>query len=192
MSDAEANARRLRAFLHACRRQTVRPTPWILLMNVAGQSMRVFRRHRSASQIHAWRDFELRKTCLISTSKFGTGQVENSNQTPLGLHRIAKKIGGGYPIGTVFRGRQPVGSTWQGLPDAPIVHRILWLEGLEPGFNRGGRVDSFQRYIYIHGFGDETTLSRAVSYGCIHVAAKDLLPLYDLLPVGTLVWIAED
>jgi hypothetical protein len=115
----------------------------------------------------------------------------NSNRTPLGLHRIAEKIGSGQPIGTIFRSRQVAGLTWQGAPDAKIVHRILWLDGLESGFNRGGAVDSYRRYIYIHGFGDESTLGRPTSHGCIHVAARDLMPLFDLVPVGTLVWIEE-
>jgi hypothetical protein len=30
-----------------------------------------------------------------STSRFGIGQNEGSNRTPLGLHRIAEKIGAG-------------------------------------------------------------------------------------------------
>lgn len=115
----------------------------------------------------------------------------HSNQTPLGLHRVARKIGGGQPIGTVFRSREAVGFTWQGRPEASVVHRILWLEGLEPGFNRGGNVDTFNRYIYIHGFSDEETLGRPQSHGCIHLAANELMPLFDFLPVGTLVWIAE-
>ena len=102
--------------------------------------------------------YDFRRRYLVSTSAFGIGQEINSNCTPLGLHRVAQKIGGGHPIGTVFRSRHPVGFTWQGRPDASIVHRILWLEGLEPGFNRGGDVDTFRRYIYLHGFGDETTL----------------------------------
>ena len=126
-----------------------------------------------------------------STSRFGIGQIAGSNCTPLGLHRIAEKIGGGWPVGTVFKGRKPVGFTWQGMPLAPITTRILWLEGLEPGFNRGGNVDSHARYIYIHGTGDEPTLGRPASHGCIHLAADDLIPLYDRLPVGTLVWISE-
>jgi lipoprotein-anchoring transpeptidase ErfK/SrfK len=78
---------------------------------------------------------------------------------------------------------------WQGQPDGGIVHRILWLEGLEPGLNRGGNVDTFRRYVYIHGFGDELTLGRPQSCGCIHLSGADLMPLYDRLPVGTLVWI---
>ena len=126
------------------------------------------------------------KTFRCSTSRFGIGQIEGSNGTPLGLHRVVEKIGGGWPVGTVFKGRQPIGYTWQGMPDAKITTRILWLEGLEPGFNRGGNVDSHARYIYIHGTGDETTLGRPASYGCIHLAADDLIPLFDKLPSGTL------
>jgi lipoprotein-anchoring transpeptidase ErfK/SrfK len=75
------------------------------------------------------------------------------------------------------------------MPQATICHRILWLRGLQPGFNRGGSVDSFARFIYIHDFGDETTLGPPASHGCVHVAASDLMPLFDRTPVGTLVWI---
>ena len=127
----------------------------------------------------------------VSTSRFGLGQIAESHQTPLGLHRIAAKIGGGWPIGTVFKARVPIGFTWLGMPDASIVHRILRLDGLEPGFNRGGDVDSFRRYIYIHGYSDETTLGRPASCGCIHLAAADLLPLFQKVPQGSLLWIGE-
>src|SRR6185503_6136084 len=128
-----------------------------------------------------------RKLFQVSTSRFGTGQIAGSNCTPLGLHRIAEKIGGGWPGGAVFRSRQMVGYTWKGMAHAAIAHRILWLEGLEPGFNRGGKVDTFERYIYLHGTGDETTLGRPASRGCIHWRAADLIPLFDELPIGTLV-----
>jgi hypothetical protein len=125
----------------------------------------------------------------VSTSRFGLGQQQDTFRTPLGLHRVARKVGGGQPVGTVFQSRRPVGLTWQGHAGAAIVHRILWLEGLEEGWNRGGEVDTFRRYIYIHGFGDETTLGRPQSQGCIHLAGADLLPLFDRIPEGTLVWI---
>jgi len=131
------------------------------------------------------------KRFRCSTSRFGIGQAEGSNCTPLGLHRIAEKIGGGWPIGTVFKSRRPIGYTWQGMPKARITTRILWLEGLQPGFNRGGKVDSHARYIYIHGTGDETTIGRPDSCGCTHLAVDDLVPLFDKLPAGTLVWISE-
>ncbi len=128
---------------------------------------------------------------LISTSRFGVGEEAGSNKTPRGWHKIARKIGGGYPQGTVFKGRVPVGSVLYGMSDAKIAHRILWLEGLEEGKNKGGNVDTFQRYVYIHGVGDELTLGRPASCGCIHLAARDLMPLYERVHVGDLVWIEE-
>jgi hypothetical protein len=134
---------------------------------------------------------QLVREFVCSTSKFGIGQVAGSNCTPLGLHRIAEKHGAGAEAGTVFKARKPIGHLRDGLPLASITTRILWLDGLEPGFNRGGNVDTFARYIYIHGFGDQASLGHPASHGCIHLADADLIPLFDLLPVGTLVWIAE-
>ena len=131
-----------------------------------------------------------------STSRFGIGQTEGSNRTPLGLHRIAEKIGAGEPAGTVFKSRQVVGHVSQPeFADAKITTRILWLEGLEPGLNKGFNgsvnVDSHARYIYIHGTADQNSIGKPTSCGCIHLADADLIPLFDLLPSGTLVWISE-
>ena len=157
----------------------------MLLVNVRTQRMELV---QPSSNFTA-PDCLVRKTFRISTSRFGIGQTENSNRTPLGLHRVAQKAGGGWPVGTVFKSREMVGYTWQGQSGAVITNRILWLEGLEPGFNRGEGVDTFARYIYIHGTGDEPALGRPASHGCIHLSGADLLPLYDFLPCGTLVWI---
>jgi hypothetical protein len=182
------------AFFNACRRQDVAPRRQILWVRVERQEMWLYREVRC----RGWRRSERRfprfapvRRFIVSTSRVGTGQTANSLRTPLGLHRIARKIGGGWPIGTVFTGRQPVGLTWKGRPEAAIAHRILWLEGLEPGWNRGGNVDTFTRYIYLHGIGNETTLGKPASRGCIQLAAADLLPLFDRLPAGTLVWISD-
>ena len=136
-------------------------------------------------------EFELRHTFRCSTSRHGIGQVAGSNCTPLGLHRIAEKHGGRYPVGTIFRDRLPVGNLADGIPAGAITHRILWLDGLEPGCNRGGNVDTYSRYIYLHGTGDEATIGRPASGGCVHLAAADLVPLYAVVPVGTLVWLAR-
>lgn len=174
------------------RRLGIAPTRFLLVVNVTKQTLGLFEKCVRQPRESSFPTYRFRKSILVSTSAWGAGQNLNSSQTPLGLHRIARKIGDGQPIGTAFRSRRVVGLTWKGLPDATIVHRILWLEGLEPGFNRGGKVDTFRRYIYIHGFGDELTLGRPCSHGCIHVAAAELLPLFDLLPIGTLVWIAEN
>ena len=188
----------------ACRKQGILPACYFLHVTVATQTATLLGHELPpiplpqqavlmcpTAKRTVSRKYRVLEQFRCSTSKFGIGQIAGSNCTPLGLHRIAEKIGGGWPVGTVFQGRQPVGFTWQGRPLASITTRILWLEGLEPGFNHGGQVDSHARYIYIHGTGDEPTLGRPASHGCIHLAAADLIPLYDKLPVGTLVWISE-
>jgi lipoprotein-anchoring transpeptidase ErfK/SrfK len=171
----------LAAAFRACARCGVVPTRQVLAVNIARQTTALFQRQNGA--------YTLRKTFRCSTSKYGIGETARSNMTPRGLHRVAQKIGGGWPIGVAFKSRQVIGFTWLGRPGASITQRILWLEGLEPGLNRGGDVDSFHRYIYIHGAGDESTLGRPDSHGCIHLSADDLLPLFDKLPEGTLVWV---
>jgi lipoprotein-anchoring transpeptidase ErfK/SrfK len=182
-------------FVLACRRHGVRFSRDLLLVRVQSQRMEWLQvlTHVAVGQravVVRPGTTALRRRYLISTSRFGMGQVRDTNRTPLGLHRIARKAGGGWPIGVVLKNRKPVGFTWQGQPTAAIAHRVFWLEGLEPGFNRGGDVDTFHRYIYVHGVGDELTLGRPASRGCVHLAAADLMPLYDRLPVGTLVWIS--
>jgi lipoprotein-anchoring transpeptidase ErfK/SrfK len=52
-------------------------------------------------------------------------------------------------------------------------------------------VDSHSRFIYIHGTGNEPALGRPDSHGCVHLAARDLIPLYDKIPPGSLVWMSE-
>jgi hypothetical protein len=174
-------------FSRACRRVGIRPTRWVLMVNVRDQSMALWEKGTEPSPWPIFPRYRLRRRYVISTSKVGIGQVADSWRTPAGLHRIARKIGGGWPLGTVFKHRRPIAVVREGIM---VVHRILWLEGLEPGWNRGGEVDSFRRYIYLHGIGDELTLGRPASAGCVHLALADIAPLYELVPIGTLVWIA--
>ena len=168
--------------LNRCQKLGVAPTPLIFTATIATQTASLY---KAPFDVTPPRVQEYR----ISTSKYGIGQIAGSNKTPLGLHRIAEKIGDGCRRGTVFKSRQVIGHLDDGLPLESITTRILWLEGLEEGFNRGGNVDTHARYIYIHGFGDQDSLGRPASLGCIHLADEDLIPLYDLLPSGTLVWI---
>lgn len=175
------------AFRRACARLKVPLTRHVFTVRVAEQRAALFELATKGNRQFA----KLVKEFACSTSKFGIGQVAGSNCTPLGLHRLAEKHGAGAEPGTVFKGRKPIGHLREGLPPESITTRILWLDGQDPGFNRGGNVDTFARYIYIHGFGDQASLGRPASHGCIHLADADLVPLFDLLPVGTLVWIAE-
>jgi len=170
------------SFLSRIRELALEPSSELLEVVVETQRMH---RYRWSVGEH----YRFVRSYVISTSRFGTGQIEDSNQTPLGVHRIRDKIGAGEPEGTVFKGRVPVGLIQEGFPDAPIAHRILWLEGCEPGFNQGGNCDTYRRYIYIHGLADEPSLGRPASIGCVHMAAKDLIPLFDEVSEGTLVWI---
>ena len=174
-------------FIRTCQFNGILLSPLALAISVASQKVWLFQKRAPGTTS----GYALTKTFRCSTSRFGTGQLAGSNRTPLGLHRVAEKIGGGWPVGTVFKSRRPVGFTWQGLPEAMITTRILWLDGLEPGFNRGGDVDSHSRHIYIHGTGDEPSLGRPASCGCIHLAADELIPLFDRLAAGSLVWIQQ-
>jgi hypothetical protein len=171
-------------FISTCEKNGVVPSQFILTVSITQQTVSLFEKNKFV------------KKFPCSTSRFGIGQTEGSNRTPLGLHRIAEKIGTGEPAGTVFKARKVVGHTSQPeLADAKITTRILWLEGLEPGFNQGFsggvNVDSHARYIYIHGTADQKSIGQPASHGCIHLADADLILLFDLLPGGTLVWIDE-
>ena len=181
--------RLLQNCLRACRQHGVPPSKDLLLVEAASQTVAHYFRRRTPGGGVLWTQYARKAEYRTSTSRFGLGQVSASYRTPAGLHRIAEKHGAGQPIGTSFLARKPAGLLWDGEPAAPIPHRIFWLDGLMPGFNRGGNVDSYSRYIYIHGVADEMTLGRAVSAGCIHLAARDLLPLHDRIPTGALVWI---
>lgn len=170
------------AFRECCQKLSVNLSAHVLCVSVAKQRLSWFE--------EADGEHRLRAEMSCSTSRFGIGQDEGSNRTPLGLHRVLEKIGDGEPVGTVFRGRVPVGHV-RDEPLARITTRILWLDGLEPGFNRGGNVDTHARYVYIHGTGDESTIGRPDSHGCVHLRAADLVPLFDAVPSGSLVWISE-
>jgi lipoprotein-anchoring transpeptidase ErfK/SrfK len=134
----------------------------------------------------------------ISSGKKGAGEQRNSEQTPRGWHIIRAKIGHNQALNTVFVGRRPTGEQYSPAlahqyPDRDwILTRILWLSGLEVGKNRLGQVDTMQRYIYIHGTPDETSLGKPSSHGCIRMGNRDIVTLFDRVPVGTPVLISED
>ena len=133
----------------------------------------------------------------VSTAKNGPGQRKGSECTPIGWHRIRAKIGAGAPLNSVFIGRRQTGEIYSQLLAAQfpqrdwILSRILWLGGLEPGFNRYGEVDSSWRYIYIHGSPDEFMLGVPASHGCIRMLNQDVIELFDTVQTGCRVLIHE-
>ncbi len=128
----------------------------------------------------------------VSTSANGVGGAEGSYRTPPGLHRVHARIGAGSPAGAVFQERQPTGRIWRGEPSGEdlILTRVLPLEGLEPGVNQGPGCDSLQRCIYIHGTNQEDRLGTPVSHGCIRMANRDVMDLFERLEPGDLVVVA--
>lgn len=141
------------------------------------------------------RDEAVLRDWPVSTARNGAGELRGSECTPRGWHSIRARIGQGLPSGTVFRGRRPTGEMYdetleQLYPGRDwILTRILWLGGLEPGFNRYGDVDTAWRYIYIHGSPDQGVTGLPASHGCIRMRSADLIELFDSVCVGTRVLI---
>ena len=75
------------------------------------------------------------------------------------------------------------------MEDDVVQSRILWLDGLEDGINKGEGVDSYSRYIYIHGTPEEWLLGSKASKGCIRMSNKDVIELFNLVEEGIPVTI---
>jgi hypothetical protein len=145
----------------------------------------------------------------VSTSKFGLGNQNDSFKTPPGLHYIADKIGEDMPKMTIFKGRRTLVNnltlTDLDLPentdirnehfathDDVITSRILWLKGHEDGINKGGNIDSYSRYIYIHGTAHEDKIGTPDSHGCVRMNNDDVIELFDNTFVSMPVLIANE
>lgn len=151
----------------------------------------------------------IKNTYDVSTALKGIGQELNTYQTPLGWHRINQMVGKAAPLGAIFDNRIFKGEIWKGpiraidvAESKPvsntdlITSRILWLEGIEPGFNAGNNssgvlVDSYKRFIYIHGTNHEDDIGKPTSRGCIRMHNAEVIELFDKVSIGDLVLIVE-
>lgn len=147
--------------------------------------------------LNLFKDFKIINTYKVSTSKFGEGQEANSNKTPLGVHFIKEYIGHNAEIFSIFRNRvdtknlaEIIKETKSGNQDI-ICTRILWLSGLEAGINKGNNVDSYSRYIYIHGTNEEGLLGKKASHGCIRMSNSDIIELCDKEIHKSIVYITK-
>jgi lipoprotein-anchoring transpeptidase ErfK/SrfK len=135
------------------------------------------------------------KSYSISTAKNGPGELKGSGCTPRGWHVIRAKIGRDAPCNAVFVGRRPTGEIYNAdlagkHPQRDwILTRILWLGGLEPGFNRYHEVDTTWRYIYIHGSPDQGVSGQPQSHGCIRMTSTDVVDLFGRVETGMRVLI---
>jgi lipoprotein-anchoring transpeptidase ErfK/SrfK len=121
----------------------------------------------------------------VSTSRFGVGTEQGSMKTPTGRFRVAEKIGGDTPSGTVFQSRVPL------KPDDPlpptedlVMSRIFWLDGLEEH-----NANTRDRFIYIHGTKHEDKIGTPASHGCVRMRNADVVELFDLVDEGAQVII---
>ena len=163
----------------------------------------------STQEIYLINDDKVQLSYSISTSKYGLGNKNESFQTPVGIHYIAKKIGHDIPRLTIFKGRKPLPGNltlddlnsdgqkklrdehFQEFDDV-ITSRILWLKGCEEGINKGGDVDTYNRYIYIHGTAHEDKIGETASHGCIRMKNNDVISLFDAVSENMMVLILDN
>ncbi len=170
-------------YTHKLEALNIKPSARRLLVSIEGQTTELF---ENDQLVRAFR---------VSTSKNPPSNTENSGGTPRGLHRIAQKIGHDAPLGSVFKGRVNLGQRFDELGEEEqatnlITSRILWLDGLEPGYNRGDGCDSFARYIYFHGTNHEDKIGQPASGGCIQLLNQEMVELFEIVEEGDQVFIA--
>jgi lipoprotein-anchoring transpeptidase ErfK/SrfK len=125
------------------------------------------------------------RTYAVSTSRFGAGSEEGSMKTPTGRFRVAEKIGGEMPSGTIFQSRMPLKLDDPVPPTEDLVmSRILWLDGLDEQ-----NANTRERFIYIHGTKHEGKIGTPASCGCVRMRNADVVELFDLIDEGTPVII---
>jgi lipoprotein-anchoring transpeptidase ErfK/SrfK len=149
----------------------------------------------SEQRMYWYKNDKLVQKFTISTAANGLGNKPESNTTPAGAHRISTKIGKNAARGAVFDKLQNTGEIAKiyTKPNysatALVLSRILRLDGLEPGKNKGGSVDTFNRAIYFHGTNKEGNLGKRASHGCIRMKNDEVIELFGQVSVDTLVYI---
>ncbi|WP_166261076.1 L,D-transpeptidase [Marinobacter salicampi] len=133
----------------------------------------------------------------VSTALNGPGERQDSGCTPRGEHYVRAMVGHGLPEGTVFVARRPTGEIYtpalaEQQPSRDwILTRIIWLCGRQWGQNRGPGVDSFRRFIYIHGTPDSEPMGKPCSHGCIRMRNNDITHLFAQVKPGVNVFIYQ-
>lgn len=149
----------------------------------------------SAQALYLFNNEELINRYPISSSKFGIGNKKNSNKTPLGVHVVQNMIGKNAPLGTIFKARgntKKIAKIYKDPIDVKtdlVTTRIIWLKGLEPNINVGDGIDSYSRYIYIHGTPEEGLIGQPASHGCIRMLNADVIDLFNNISKKTPVII---
>ena len=169
-------------FVQSCKRLSIVPSHQFLIISISQQKLFLF-----SNEL-------LVKSYTLSTSINKPSCLKDSFGTPLGLHKIAEKIGDGVEKGTVFKARIAQDYTYWEAPISEqsenlITSRIIRIKGLDPELNLHGDHDSFNRYIYIHGTNHEDQLGKPFSKGCIELSNDDCIALFECVQLGSLIWI---
>jgi UDP-N-acetylmuramate--alanine ligase len=153
---------------------TLGPSSKVVVVDVARQRLGLLEGDRLAYE------------AVISTARNGLGCEQDSYRTPTGWHRIHARIGAGAEPGSVFRSRVATGEVWRGeaLDEDLILSRVITLDGLEEGWNRGPGRDSLARFIYLHGTNQEGLLGTPVSHGCVRLGNAAVIELFDRVAEG--------
>jgi len=181
----DSDLKNLETCLELCKKVNACMARWVILVNIQTQML----------HLYDLKNREWTYSCFISTAANGPGQVEDSFQTPLGLHQVEEKIGDGSHPYAIFKSRKDTGEiAIVNNEVASIVGRILRLRGLEEGYNLGkdslGQVvDSYDRYIYIHGTNDIKSLGKPASQGCVRMHPDRMISLFDTVSEKTPVYI---
>ena len=139
-------------------------------------------------------DHRVIKAYVCSTATAGLGNENGSGKTPVGWHVAHRKIGKGLDRGAILKGRRWTGKIWREGDSSKadlVLSRLIWLRGQEPGENLGGEVDTWKRYIYIHGTNHVKDLGKPASHGCVRVDPSVVIDLFDRIPKGACVLITE-
>lgn len=148
-----------------------------------------------AQRLDCYENDSLWRSFSVSTGKNGMGEMEGSECTPRGWHRIHSKIGLDAPENAVFVAREWTGEIYSSelATQHPgrdwILTRVIQLDGLEDGRNKGGNVDTLSRYIYIHGTPDTTPLGAPGSRGCIRMRNDDLMLFCQWIKIDSQLYI---
>ena len=152
----------------------------------------------SEQRLYLIENNQIKASYPISSSKYGEGSIENSFKTPLGEHSIKEMIGEEAKMNTIFTSRintkrsATIIDQFEDTDNDYVTSRIMWLDGEEDGLNKGGNVDSYERYIYIHGTSEEGKIGTPASHGCIRMLNKDVIELYTMTKFGTKVLILDN
>ncbi len=158
--------------------------PRLILVDIARQKLYLL--------VHG----QVRVSWPVSTAWRGVGNLLGSDRTPTGLFEIAVKMGAGLPEFAILNSQGPSGGVATPVfashdlaASRFITTRLLVLEGLQPGWNEGGDVDTLARQIYIHGTANLGMLGQPASLGCVQMAPGAIIALSRAVPIGTLVLI---